>query len=403
MIPAGDDRAMNQTVRKLTWLHKAGILLAALAGAAAILVATIYAALNLWPSFGAQAVDVARRIVGDQFVADVENIVLQSEDKLRQFKSGSAKNAPPAPWAYDPLPSPRGKIASTLDRPVSPPNGKAGWSPALISPLGSMAGEGQWTAFIQDASGNTLADRTYLQPDPARTYAYAAIVAFDLQTTRLHFVLGYNEPKSSIQVLRPGRIPAADLQAGRLLAAFNGGFKAQHGHFGVMTNGITLIAPRQGLGTVGIYDDGTLRIGAWGKDISSSPHLLTWRQNGPLIIQDGLINPHTADRDPFNWGLTVYGATATYRSGLGISQDGKTLYYAAGPGLTLPALARALQDAGAYQAVQLDINNYWVHFESFQVEAGKLRAVPLLGDMNGVGNHRFLTAYSRDYFYITTK
>jgi len=394
---------MSKTVRKHSWLHTAGVILGTLAGSLAILAATIYAALNLWPNIGAQAVDTARRVVGDQFVADLENLVLQTEDKLRKLKYGTAQAAPPAPWASDPAPSAGGKNASTLNRPVAVQNGRTGWAPAPIPPLGSMTGEGQWTAFLQDEAGNMLAERTYLQPDPARAYAYAAVVAFDLQATRLHFVLGYDEPRSPVQVLRSGRIPAADLQAGRLLAAFNGGFKAQHGHFGVMTNGVTLIAPRGGMGTVGIYADGTLRIGAWGTDIASSPHLLTWRQNGPLIIQNGEINPHTADNDPLSWGLTVYGATATYRSGLGISRDGRTLYYAAGPSLTLPALARALQDAGAYQAIQLDINNYWVHFESFQVLAGKIKAVPLLGDMNGVGNHRFLSAYSRDYFYVTTK
>jgi len=264
-------------------------------------------------------------------------------------------------------------------------------------------GEGQWTGFIQDTSGAWVAYRTFLYPDSQRPYAYAAIVAFDLQSTRLHFVLGYEELKSSIPVLRSGRIPAADQQPGQLLAAFNGGFKAQHGHFGVMTNGLALIPARDGLGTLGIYDDGEVRIGAWGKDISPSPHLLTWRQNGPLIIQNGQINPHTAERDPLNWGLTVYGATATYRSGIGLSQDGRTLYYAAGQNLTLPALAQALREAGAYQAMQLDINNFWVHFESFQTVGGKLKAVPLLDSMNGVGNHRFLVGYSRDYFYLTTK
>ena len=120
-------------------------------------------------------------------------------------------------------------------------------------------------------------------------------------------------------------------------------------------------------------------------------------------MQNGQINPHTADPDPQNWGYTTYGATATYRSALGISSDGQILYYAAGPSLTLPVLSTAVQQVGAVQALQLDINAYYVHFEAFQAEGEKLKAVPLLDAMKGIGEHRYLTGSSRDYFYVTTK
>ncbi len=397
---------MNNQKPKATLRRKFLIGCGSLLAAALIAMASVYAAVNLWPNIGAQTVEIARRIVGDQAIADVENIVLQSEDKLRQLRYNAAGSQAGNPWQSLPSPSNQAQGKNSAAKPVQPASGAGvftSWAPAPIVPLGDVQGEGLWTAYIQNPGGETVAARTFLQPDPGRAYAYAAVVAFDLRKTRLHFVLGYDEPKSKVQVPRSGRIPAADLQPGLLLAAFNGGFKAQHGHFGVMSGGVTLIPPRTGFGTVALYDDGSLRIGAWGTDINTSRHLIAWRQNGPLIVQDGQINPHTADRAPLDWGFTVYGDTATYRSALGISQDGNTLYYIAGPSLTLPALARAMQDAGAYQAVQLDINNFWVHFEAFQTAGNKLVAVPLLGDMNGVGNHRFLTAYSRDYFYLTAK
>jgi hypothetical protein len=168
-----------------------------------------------------------------------------------------------------------------------------------------------------------------------------------------------------------------------------------------MTNGVTLIPPRDGLDIGGIYANGTVRIGAWGTDITPSPQLITWRENGPLIIHNGEINPHTADNAPQDWGYTVGGSITTFRSALGISEDGQTLYYAAGPDLTLPALARALKAAGAYQAIQLDINEWWVHFDAIQSTANGLHAVPLFDSMKGQGDQRYLTGFLRDFFYIT--
>ena len=53
--------------------------------------------------------------------------------------------------------------------------------------------------------------------------------------------------------------------------------------------------------------------------------------------------------------------------------------------------------------MQLDINNYYVHFTRFAVQDGKLIAVPLLPKemVDNVG--RFLESYSRDFFYLTEK
>ncbi|HEX7976176.1 MAG TPA: phosphodiester glycosidase family protein [Anaerolineales bacterium] len=223
----------------------------------------------------------------------------------------------------------------------------------------------------------------------------------DLARTRLHFVLGSKEPASPVSVDRTGQIPEADLKPGFLLAAFNGGFKANQGQFGAMVYGLEVLPPRPGLGVIGMYADGQVRIGAWGSEITPSPQLITWRQNGPLIIQAGEINPRTADFDPQTWGYAVRGSTATWRSGVGISSDRRTLFYAAGPDLTLPALAASLQAAGSYQALQLDINDYWVHFDAFRAAGAGLQPVCLLDEMKSMDDLRYLTGFSRDFFYLT--
>jgi Phosphodiester glycosidase len=379
--------------------------------------------LNKWPGIGAQGADWLRLVIGDKAVAQIESTSFQVEDIIHRLRYQISGKPPTAPWSSTPgstvartdalhgkgsnqagnslITNLLGGVDTRVPNLLSRVKSHSGWTLPNIPPLGGMAGEGQWSPYLYDSSGQVISERAFLQPDPQRPYALVAVVAFDLQQVRLNFVPGYDEPKSAVQMARPGVIPAADMASGVLVAAFNGGFKAQHGHFGVMVHNVTLIPARDGMGTVGMYQNGQVRIGAWGTEIQPSPQLIAWRQNGPLIIHDGVVNPHTADNVPQDWGYTVAGSITTARSALGISQDGRTLFYAAGTDLTLPALARALQAAGAYQAIQLDINNYYVHFESFQFTQNGPQAVPLLDSMRGPGDQRFLKPEPRDFFYIT--
>jgi hypothetical protein len=58
-----------------------------------------------------------------------------------------------------------------------------------------------------------------------------------------------------------------------LLAAFNGGFKAIHGHYGMMVDGTTLLPPTDGLATIALRADGTIQIGQWGRDLTANDNL----------------------------------------------------------------------------------------------------------------------------------
>jgi hypothetical protein len=350
------------------------------------------------PSIGAHGADLLREIIGDQAVAHLETASFEIEDTLRAFAHKLGRLEPLAPWS---LTARGGSDAAPSNRSLAESTSAAAphWPPKPLVALGSLPGEGQWSFYLRDSTGQTVAYRTFLHPDPQRPYAIAAVVAFDLHRTTLGFVLGTEEPASEVALDRPGTIPAHDRCPGKLLATFNGGFKARHGGFGVMVGGVTLIPPRDGFGTVELTSDGHVRIGIWGAEIVPSPDIRAWRQNGPLIVHDGQVNPHTADTAPRDWGHTVGGATATWRSALGISADDATLFYVAGPSLTLSALACAVAACGASQAIQLDINDYWVHFDAIETAGSKLRAVPLLDSMkDGIG--RYLGPYSRDYFYV---
>jgi hypothetical protein len=256
--------------------------------------------------------------------------------------------------------------------------------------------------------GKPVMARTTLKPDPSRAYALAAVVRIDLSRTRLHLVAGTLEPiaaPGTPRFPRPGVIPA-DVQAdGSLLAAFNGGFKAVNGHYGMMVAGETILPPIDNLATLALYQDGSLRIGAWGRDIMPSPDLMAYRQNCPLLVDAGQVNLAVDDGSRVEWGSTVHNLDTTWRSGLGISRDGQFLIYAAGSSLTVQSLADALQTAGAYYAMQLDINSVFTIFDTFQPapdarSSHPVVAVKLLKQMVG-GPRQFLVPDKRDFFYIT--
>ncbi len=268
-----------------------------------------------------------------------------------------------------------------------------------------MPGEGQWSPYLfgPDTS-QALAYRTFLQPDPSRSYTLAAIVAFDLSRTRLHFVLGKDEPASDVKVDRPGIIDPQDLQPGVLLAVFNGGFKARHGHYGVMVNDTVVIPPREDMGTLSIDKEGTVQIGEWATEISPTVNTLIWRQNGPLILHKGVINPMVDTNSIDYWGSTVDGAgvVPTWRSAVGLSQDGKSLYYVVGPSLTMRSMADALAAADVYNAIQLDINNYWAYFGAVVFDGDKPHTQPLFPEWTD-NPDRYLYPYTRDFFYVTVR
>ena len=93
------------------------------------------------------------------------------------------------------------------------------------------------------------------------------------------------------------------------------------------------------------------------------------------MIQNGTLNK--AVNDPTQWGYTVTGETITWRSGVAISQDEQTLYYFAGQYCDITSLSRAMQTVNPQTAMQLDINNFWVHFTAFKDDHGTFAAQAL--------------------------
>jgi hypothetical protein len=392
------------------------------------------AAIEIWPAFGAQVANQTRDLVGPLAVARVETIVFQVQDTLKQWQYQFTGRQAEVPWEDDP-----GRVANTPTQTVTPwpiaasatpaeappqatptpetskqqpqaplPTQTASptptpyvWQLAPLKAYGLLENEGVWQPYLYDQDGNLVAARTFLQPDPDRPYTVVAIVAFDLNRTQLHFVLGFNDPALPDGPRGDGLIPEADRQPGLLLAAFNGGFRAANGQYGAMANGIEALPPKDDMATVGIYSGGEVRIGAWGREINDTPDLVAWRQNCRLVLENGVISPRVYNDSITDWGASISNQIVTRRSSLGLDQDAKTLYYFAGPSLSMPVLADAMLNAGVHQGMLLDINHFWVHFTAIHVQDGKLVAEPLIPSDMIDQIDRYLGPSPADFFYIT--
>jgi hypothetical protein len=274
-------------------------------------------------------------------------------------------------------------------------------SAAAVLPAAQDAG-GIWSAYVTTAEGQPVLERALVTPDPTRPYVQTALVRIDLRQTQLHLVAGTLEPASTLHIARSGRIPPTDYA--RLLAAFNGGFKAVNGAFGMAVGGSTFLPPQNGLATLAIYRDGSVRLGVWGDDMHLTPDMVAYRQNCPLLVDDGQLTAQAIADTSALWGKTVHNQVATWRSGLGLSADRHYLIYATSDSLTVSTLAQALIIGGAERAMQLDINSYWTRFVTYTPAAdGHTPIAQKLIDAMGGNARQFLAPDTRDFFYVTTE
>lgn len=372
------------------------------------------------PVVAAQVADMLRQTIGNEAVANLETTMFTIQDNVRQLEYQVTGKKAASPWSLTPVPTQVVEVTPTL--PVATPNPSqpqptptakpnlnltgVSWPPPnIMNRLGALEDEGIWTPYIYDSSGRVAAYRTFLQPDKDRAYVVTAIVVFNLNVTRLGYVIGTKEPASPVNLFRSGSIPNNEKQAGVLLAAFNGGFQAQHGNFGVMYEGNIVLSGREGMGTLIMYKDGRVNLTPWDKKFYDTTEIRSWRQNGPLLVHNGEINPETSTSDKIKsvdyWGATVDGNAVTWRSGVGLSGNKQFLYYVAGPGLTVSTLAGVFKRASAQDAMQLDINPYWVQFISVSVANKQFKANPLWPEMSNT-QERYLGSHTSDYFYVVS-
>ncbi|MGA8352859.1 MAG: hypothetical protein WB698_01660 [Solirubrobacteraceae bacterium] len=156
-----------------------------------------------------------------------------------------------------------------------------------------------------------------------------------------------------------------------LVAAFNGGFMMSAAEGGYYLEGRTIDPLRTGAASLVIYKNGSVNVGAWGREVRMSAQVASVRQNLMPLISGGQATPRAASPDWLVWGATCGvsscsgpGIESQWRSGLGITADG-ALVYAQGPALDPLQLARLLARAGVVRGMQLDINPDWPIFAAY--------------------------------------
>ena len=378
--------------------------------------ATWYAA-NHVPWFGAWLADTLRSVIGTEGVADLEEFAYDLEDRWnRTFRAGekprsywdspgtaASSAAPPQALSADPAASLSGApIGSSSAAPsASASAGPAAnihvFPPKDIGPYDARfaaPGDGVWvsvpvpglspppsTAPGQGPSSAPVLYKTLLHPDSKRPWAEVFLVAIDLATARLHVVAGTREPKGtapgSREATRTGLVPETDVAS--LVCAMNGGFKEEHGHYGMKVGGVLLIRPRVDGCTIAGTPDGGVRIGGWKSLADLEPTFEWWRQTPACLIDSGKLHPGLFDENT-NWGAALGGGTIVRRS-----------------------------RAGAVAAAQLDINYSYPRFVVFPpadgaASPGGSRDTTSLFEGFKVEKDDYLRTPSvRDFFYFTRR
>ena len=246
--------------------------------------------------------------------------------------------------------------------------------------------------------GRYLIQTTMVRPDAVHT-SYLTGVAW--MSHKLLYTLhpGYQEPGAKGWTLPDYITPR---QERGLQSTFNSGFKLKDAEGGFYDHGKYAAPLVNGAASMVIYTDGHAVVGTWGKDVSMTPQVAWVRQNLKPLIQDGQIAANIDSKVQSNWGATVGGDLAVWRSGIGVTNAGD-LVYAAGDAMTVSALADVLKRAGAVQAMQLDINKAWVSYMTYTKSGGRLLPKKLVNFQRPAD--RYLVPANRDFFaaYAPTK
>jgi hypothetical protein len=269
--------------------------------------------------------------------------------------------------------------------------------PATLSSLAGkpLPGEGQWRV-LESVHGEPAILNTFLRQSATYSSYVSAIVSMDPRLVEFQLHPGSEDPgpgnwgPNSDPSIPPGKRTG-------LLATYNSGFKIDASRGGFYLNGSSDGTLQAGAASVVYYKNGTLKIGEWGRDVQMTPQVEGVRQNLQLIVDNGQI-PSTVDENvEAGWGFTLGGGYYVWRSGIGITKDGRIIFVY-GPALNVRQLATLLQHAGVVEGMQLDINPAWTSYEYYQAAKDPSNPTPvnLLPDQEG-WPERYYYTWSRDF------
>jgi hypothetical protein len=403
-------------------------------------------------------VDTVRNVswIGPESVAWLEHTVfgltdrvtrayhgLVHEDTGAEMRDALAAPAKPPPAAKPPPEAPTEPEHKAL---LTTPDPELRWPPAPLERViaGKVRGEGQWLPVADDAFVNAYPNappafyQTFIRVDPERPYTSVYVTLWDPRQIQLHLAMGTKEPESATGETGSGEIPREPEVLRRLVGAFNGGFQAMHGEFGMMAEGNVYLPPKPYAATVAVYQDGHVGMGSWpgpgreGWDEERAnaqiPHdMIAMRQNLTSVVEDGVYNP---------WQRWWWGAAPTFaeeqtyiaRSGLCVTTEGH-MAFLWGESMGPEELGKAMLALRCARGMHLDMNSKHTGLEFYRPSAPGQLAPPLgrpLGEMEYDGPiergsgftfrsrlavktmsplrfPRYLQRDPRDFFFMTLK
>jgi Phosphodiester glycosidase len=263
-------------------------------------------------------------------------------------------------------------------------------APARIRPLvPGQPNDGIWWRADRWAGtpAPILLTRFHFDRSDTREVAYVAWMRASRTQPALY--PGLYGPGPTTLPRGPEQVPLA--ARSRLLATFNSGFYEQDAAGGFYVNGLLYDPMLRGLATVVAYRDGRVDVIRWQAGRRPGRGIVMARQNLPLFVNNGRVNPILASS-------TLWGdAPFVWRTGLGIDRRGNLVYVAA-PNLAAVGLARLLVHAGVVRAMELDINLTWPILVTY---AGPGASKPSLFVPNPTQiPGRFLSISTKDFFAL---
>lgn len=312
---------------------------------------------------------------------------------------------------------------------------QTGWPPPPMTPMMDppLKGEGKWVSLEEDPFilKNPGAPApfvfSFIRTDKKRIWSQTFVTLWDPRQVELNAMSGTVEPRSATGETGPGIVPRDPAVLSRFVAAFNGGFQAVHGDFGMMSDRVIYLPPKPYAATVAKLADGSTGFGTWPASAKVPAEIVSFRQNmTPLITDEGL-NPYKRHW----WGGVPPGWTEesrTVRSGVCMTQEGFAGYFYGG-NVDPDVLSLAMKRARCRYAVHLDMNAGHTGLEFYRV--GPAGTLPTLArkldglweargpvpDMPGwefMGRRmirlmalmnfpRYIDTESRDFFYLTLR
>lgn len=256
-------------------------------------------------------------------------------------------------------------------------------NPGPVHAKSEQPGDGVWRPFFEESPDGKLQDRTtdpvdgsfakdvvvraVFHPHETSRFQTLTIAAFDLRALLLAHRPGQQDV---LDVGHPELAPLSGVvpqnEQSDLLAVFNEGFQPRHGRWGMLSLGVQLVPPREDGCTVAVGTLGTLLVAPWPELSGKLEQISAYRQTPPCLVIDGAVHPELAQGKLKRWAGQQPDLRTLRRSAIGVSADGRTLFYGLGREMEADVLAAGMAHVGARYAAQLDINWNWTRLFLFR-------------------------------------